>query len=163
MPAENTSAGTVSGLVQCTFRTQLCFSVRISFICLRASASCSGILRQVGRATGFLFGRVERAEPVVQLRVLQLGPEVLRFDGARVFERVHRLVDVEVDGVRHAQHRPHVRRLRMLEAQLLELLDVRRQILRRDVMRRRARELEEETTGRAAPDSSSCWQPRRWT
>src|SRR6185369_12107754 len=42
MPAEKTSAGTVNGLVQWTLRTQPCFSVRISCICLRASASCSG-------------------------------------------------------------------------------------------------------------------------
>ena len=75
-PDENTSAGTVSGFVHSTLRTHPFFSVRMSWSCLRATPVATRWSRGP-RLEGLLFGLVKIAQPVVQLRVLELRPEAV--------------------------------------------------------------------------------------
>src|SRR5262245_2184949 len=82
-----------------------------------------------------LFGPVEGAEPVVQFGILELRPEILRIDGARFLERVHRLVDVPVDRVRHGEARPQIRRMRICKTCAFQLLNVRGEVSLRDAVR----------------------------
>ena len=105
--------------------------------------SCHGSVARLSALTCFLFGPVQHPQPVVQLRIFQLRPEVVGVDGDGRFERVHRLVYVVVHRVRHAEAGAQGGRLRFGQTGPLEPLDGCRDVLRRDRVRISPEEREE--------------------
>ena len=131
-------------------RTRWGLIARISRSCFRATASWNAFSASSAAFRVSSSARVERSKAVVQLAVFEPRPEVRRLDFRRGLERLHRLDDVMVDGVRHAQTRPERRRVRVLATTSLQAPDVGCQIAWRDRMRISPRNAGTDESGRAS-------------
>src|SRR5437773_555767 len=70
---------------------------------LRRRCQSVHIPGQIQRLKRFFLGAMQGADSVVQLGILELREKMPPVEAHRRFQRVHRFVDVVVDGVRHSQ------------------------------------------------------------